>query len=332
MKKNIALIYGGASEEHDVSLRGYPYVRQLLEKNNYNVIPLYITRESIWMADNTPCGTPVFLKRTSNGAFLCYGDFEVKIDAAVPLLHGEGGEGGEIQGLLESCKIPYVGADVVTGAVCLDKHFTKCVAKRLGIPTAKWVSFSENCDTHTALTACENEFGFPLFIKPRRLGSSIGACAVNDRCEFATAFRRAMEIGGNRVIAEELIENKREVECAFYKAKGEMFITHPAEILCSGFYGYETKYNSQTKTVVKADLSEGLANRIKAYALNLSEELGLRHLGRIDFFLRGDEIFFNEINTFPGFTPTSLYPLMLQNAGISPEYAIKNFIEDAAGW
>lgn len=132
-------------------------------------------------------------------------------------------------------------------------------------------------------------------------------------------------------MVEELIEDKRELECAFYQAKDKKVITHPAEILHSGFYGYDEKYIKTTKTTVRADINADTAKTISMHSSLLASELGLRHLGRIDFFLTGGKVLFNEVNTFPGFTPASLYPQMLQAAGIHPEDALKNFVEDAIG-
>lgn len=329
MNKTVALIYGGAGREHDVSVDGYAYVKSLLDKRAYTVFSVYIDRDGTWRVPEIPDASIIFLKKTPHGGYLCCDNLDIKIDVAIPLLHGDAGESGEVQGLLECAGIKYIGADVVTGAVCIDKHYTKCVTERLGIPTAKWLSFSEKCDTDKALRLCEEKIGFPMFIKPRRLGSSIGACAANRPEEFEQAFTLAMDVGTNKVIVEELITDKRELECAFYQACGMTIITHPSEILLHGFYGYNEKYSGDTPTSVFANIDDYLAKRIREYSELIAAELKLRHLARIDFFIKGNDILFNEVNTFPGFTPTSMYPRMLEKAGIKPEDALYNFIEDA---
>ena len=170
-----------------------------------------------------------------------------------------------------------------------------------------------------------------LFVKPRRLGSSIGAYPVYDRTDFFDCFPKAMEKGGGLVTAEMLVREKRELECAFCEAGGRRLITPPGEVLVDGFYGYSEKYGGETKVLPRADVDTEVGERIVKYSEMLADALSLRHLARIDFFLSGEEVLFNEVNTFPGFTRESLYPKMLEAAGISVREAILSFIRDALG-
>ncbi len=326
MNKRIALLYGGEGHEHEVSVMGYRYVLKLLKGANYDVKAVYIDKNGRWFIGEEQvfphrCGDKGFLQTES-------GD-KITVDAAIPLLHGDGGESGEVQGALKIAGIPFIGADTLTGAICLDKHYTKCIAKELGIPVADWVCFPKGTDVDTALAMCEAKLHFPVFIKPRRLGSSFGAHAAHTQEEFREAFTQSSSISEGLTIAEELIENKRELECAFYSANGQTVISNPGEILNMGLYGFEEKYVNSAKTSIQANVDEGVKELIKNYSMLLGERCCLRHLARIDYFLSDNKLIFNEINTFPGFTEQSLYPKMIEAAGISPQKALQAFIEDA---
>ena len=324
MKKRILLLYGGQSSEHEVSLMGYKYVSSLLKNTEYDILPTYISRAGEWYVGGEN-GTRAHL--CSGGSL--YTDYGlIGIDAAIPLLHGECGEDGTVQGALEVADIPYVGADATASAVCIDKFYTKAIAEALGIPTAPSVVFSHTEDTDEAYGICLSKLGLPMFIKPRRLGSSVGAYPVYTKSDFQTFLPLAMEKGGGKVIVERLIKGKRELECAFYQVRGKSLVTPPGEIEIDGFYGYEEKYGGKTRTTPIADVGKDVAERLTDYSLRLIEALSLRHLARIDFFLGDDGIYFNEINTFPGFTRESLYPRMLEACGIPPRDALISFIKD----
>ena len=325
MKKQILLLFGGKSSEHDVSVMGYGYMTSLLKDTDYNVIAVYIDREGVWHLGGAD--GPLVGLCLSEGAIALEGD-KVRIDAAIPLLHGEGGEDGRIQSLLEAADIPYVGADTVTSAVATDKTYTKSVAASLGIPTARAVSFSRPTDTAAAYKTCLETLGLPMFIKPRRLGSSVGAHPVYTESDFYTYFPLAMQKGEGLVMVEELIEDKREIECAYFCAGGKELICEPGEILIDGFYGYKEKYGGSTVLSPIADIGRDTQSRIKEYARMLADALCLRHLARIDFFLSGSKILFNEVNTFPGFTRDSLYPKMLEASGIHPRDALVLWLKE----
>ena len=325
--KRIALLYGGESEEHDVSIMGHKYMLGLLENVGYDVISVYIDRSGDWYISKER----VFPYRSNDGGILLAGRHKLKIDAAIPLLHGDGGESGEIQGLLKSAAIPFVGSDVSSGAICLDKHYTKCIAEKMGIPLVKWVVFPKEATADEALAICEDKLPFPIFLKPRRLGSSVGIYRVNSRDEFKKIYPIAHKTANGLLMAEELVVNKRELECAFYSARGVTKISEPGEILIDGFYGYDEKYVRSAGTLARASVSDSVKKEAKYFSMMLAEACNMRHLGRIDYFLSDGKLLFNEINTFPGFTEQSLYPKMLMSLGIDPGEALKSFIEDAIG-
>lgn len=323
MKKRILLLYGGKSSEHDVSVMGYAHVHSLLRDTEYSLTPVYIDRAGVWHLDNAD-GTRADL---SDGTIHA-GRRKIRVDAAIPILHGEGGEDGRIQSLLEAAGIPYVGADATASAVSIDKFYTKAVASSLGIPTAKAVIFSQPTDTDEAYRTSLETLGLPMFIKPRRLGSSVGAHPVYTEEDFYRAFPLATEKGGGLVMVEELVKGKREIECAYFGAGGRTVISEPGEILIDGFYGYREKYGGTTALSPIADVDRDTADTVKEYARALAEALSLRHLARIDFFLAEGGILFNEVNTFPGFTKDSLYPVMLEASGIHPRDALVSFLRE----
>ena len=330
MKARIALIYGGSGSEHEVSVMGYRYVTELLKNSDYEILPVYVDKSGDWLVRIKGADTPAFPTRNMGGSLYTGYGF-IKIDAAIPLLHGDGGEDGSVQGTLEIAGIPYVGAGICASAVCLDKVLTKTVANSLGIPTVEGVSFTRVTDSEAALATCLEKLSFPMFIKPRRLGSSVGAYPAKNEAEFKYAFPLSMDEGNNLVLVEKMLVNKRELECAFCETDGERVITPPGEILVDGFYGYGEKYGGKTHTVAIADVPDTVREQILDYSRALVDALGLRHLARIDYFLSDGCLYFNEVNTFPGFTSESLYPKMLKANGIDPARALISFVEDALG-
>lgn len=328
MKKRVALLYGGISSEHEVSRLGYEYVKELIDRSDYELLPIYVDRSGEWHI--TLRGKDLAAYPTGREGGSLYTDYGfIRIDAAIPLLHGAGGEDGSVQGALEIAHIPYVGARVSESAVCLDKAYAKAVASSLGIPTLDCVYLTKSESVDEALRRTKETVGLPAFIKPARLGSSVGAYPVNTEDEFTKLYPLAREAANGPVMVESLLADKRELECAFCEINGKKLITPPGEILIEGFYGYGEKYGGKTETRAVADVDGEIRDRLIGYSRLLGESLGLRHLARLDFFLSGEEIYFNEINTFPGFTRESLYPKMLLAAGIDPKKALSSFIEDA---
>ncbi len=328
MNITAAILYGGIGREHDVSVMGFSYMSELVNSIGFKVLPIYIAKDGyMYLSERSGISEPVSMVR--NG-FMTRDSF-IPADVAIPLLHGDGGEDGVIQGALEHLSVPYIGADCITSAVCLDKHYTKCIARRLGIPTANWLSFSKKDSTGYALSASESRLNYPMFIKPRRLGSSFGIHAVMDRDAFSAAYEDAQDSGDGTVIVEEMIQDKREIEVAFFGTDHTSVISMPGEIFCKGTYGYGEKYGGNIKTSAAASTDRHTSALITEYSNLLAADLGLRHLGRIDYFLSGEKIYFNEVNTFPGFTRDSLYPRLLRSSGIEPRDAIESFILDAIG-
>ena len=306
----VALIYGGEGLEREVSISGFRHLFPIL-REKYDLLPIYIDTDGNWIYK-------------TERVFPTYGGFYSKeneifypIDAAFPLLHGDLGEDGIIQGALRTAKIPFVGCDTGSGAIARDKWVVKSIAKDLGIPT---------------LPACLLKKGerpalpLPLFIKPTSLGSSLGCGEARDEKALSAALDRAFAVSP-RVMAEPLLEGKRELECGYFATKSKELFPNPGEILTDSFYDYGAKYNGGTRVRAKADLNAPIRERIKDYSRRLVEAIGIRQIARIDFFLSGDRLYLNEINTMPGFTPDSLYPKMLEGEGIGLSDLLSGLIE-----
>ena len=356
-RKNVALIFGGTGAEHDVSLSGAPYLYGLIDKSKYNVLPLLIeksgcmTSASIIGGSVIPSGTAAHLFRMfGRGGVVTDGDF-TPIAAAIPLLHGDHGEDGCVQGALEHVGIPYIGCDGRAGSLCLDKIYAKLVAEHLGIPTAKFhaLVFDDKLKEledylsspergvgkpHALPAICEIEasLGYPVFVKPSLLGSSIGISIANGREELISSIREAAA-RSPRVLIEERIELISEAECAVFLSERKRIFTDPGEVSIGGeFYDYRKKYSGKASVSERSSLSDSAKEKVKKYSEMLSDHIGIRHLSRIDFLIsHGEGIFFNEINTFPGFTKTSLYPRLLSAAGLDPSEALSLWLSEVAG-
>ena len=305
----LAIIYGGEGYEHKVSALGFQHLFPILEKI-YRVFPIFIdTCGEFWLENKRVFPT--------YGGFADSSGEVYKVDAAFPLLHGDMGEDGVVQSALTLGKIPFIGCAPTVGAVCRDKFTVKAVAKSLGIPTLP-----------ARLISRDDEIALPCFIKPSGLGSSIGAGAARSMGELQFALENAFRYT-DRVMAEPLLKGKRELECGYFGVKGKEIFTNAGEILSNdAFYDYDSKYGGGTKTATVADVSPEINRKIKEYSARLVSALGVRHISRIDFFLSGEDIYFNEINTMPGFTAESMYPRMLAEYGIDIPKMLEMLIGD----
>ena len=345
-KPTVLLIYGGVGVERDVSVMSAQNLYSLLDKNEFEPLPIFISRSGAWLRTESVYSPSESEEKTlSNvhpaikdgcGGIFTDGEF-IPVDVAFPMLHGDGGEDGTVQGALECAKIKFVGPDFYSGPVTMDKAFTKIIAERLGIPTARFTLGIEGTSLYSkesAIDRAEELFGYPMFIKPARLGSSIGASRADDREAALIAYGEAKAFS-DRVLIEELVDIEKEAECAYFKVKNKELITDLAEISCSlGFYDYDKKYFTPEGVTLNevAKIDPDTKALIKGYVRTLAEYLGVRHLGRFDFFISRDgRVLFNEVNAIPGFTKTSLYPALLKEAGLSPTLAVSLMIKDALG-
>ena len=325
MKKKIALIFGGEGHERFISLMSARWVFEQLSDEKYEVIPVFISHRGDWYISKGPMesipisgATPTFPIMLHGKSGLLVSGGILKIDVAIPILHGDLGEDGVIQGALTAAHIPFVGCDTLSSAVCADKGYTKAVAHSLGIKTAEWtVEYGRDGGAkERAREAAEKSFGYPMFIKPLRLGSSIGASAVSCRSGFDAAYLSASRYGG--VLIERLIPHEYEIECAYLSTRtGELYSAGGVVKSHGMTYSFKEKYEGSAITAEK-DVKNPYKNEVEALAKRLTSALGLSALARLDFFVGCDgEIYFNEINTLPGMTERSLYPSLTESMGLA---------------
>ena len=307
----VAVLAGGRSSEHDVSLSSAAAVGEGLRAAGHEVVPIEVGRDGVWRRDGeTISVTP--------GAGL------PGIDVAFAALHGPYGEDGSMQGMLETLGVPYVGAGVAASAVCMDKVLFKDVASTLGVPQVDYAGIREAEFAADPAGALERAaaIGFPSFVKPAHLGSSVGIAKVHDREQLAAAL--AVAFAHDALAIVEAAAPGIEVECGVLEAPGgaEPLASEPGEIVFPGeFYDYEAKYTpGGMELLIPARISASARARVRELAVKTFRAVGCEGLARVDFFVDGEEVLVNELNTMPGFTPTSVYAKLLAAAGV--EYPV----------
>lgn len=343
-KLTVAVIFGGVSSEHEVSLQSAQAVIEALDRERFEVVSVGITREGAWLryrgepskiADGSwergDC-VPAFIspERTSRG-LIELGAQSMRItrlDAAFPVLHGKNGEDGTVQGLIELAGIPLVGCGTLAAALCMDKNRAHILAAAAGVRVPRAMVISRRERSMLAKDFAR-ETGLPLFVKPVKAGSSFGISKVSDPGELDGAIELAFRYD-NEVIIEEGIEGF-EVGCAVMGGD-ELFVGEVDEIeLSDGFFDFTEKYNLISSAIhVPARISGEKALEIKEEARLIYRALGCSGLARVDMFLTpGGEIVFNEVNTIPGFTAHSRFPSMMKAAGLPFEQMLTRIIETA---
>jgi len=340
MKKNkykkihVAVLFGGKSAEHEVSIRSAQSIYNALDKKKYDITLIGIDKNGVWIPFNTEkllSSKRILLdeqKNTTitaiapygtNGQFLAKkssGGVE-KVDVVFPVLHGPFGEDGTIQGLLKLANVPFVGAGVLGSAVGMDKDVAKRLLRDAGLPTANFHIYSEFEKKNISFEKVKKDLGLPLFVKPANLGSSVGITKVHDKAEFIKAVNSAF-CYDNKILIEEYIKGK-EIECSVLgndkpiaSVCGEIIPNHE-------FYSYEAKYLDDNGAVlsIPAKISKPIMSKIQVLAVKVFKVLCCEGMARVDFFLTEDEkIYINEINTIPGFTSISMYPKLWEESGI----------------
>ncbi|MGR5252919.1 D-alanine--D-alanine ligase [Vibrio astriarenae] len=315
-QKTILLLCGGDSSEHEVSLVSAGYLKsQLAQAGRYKICTVEI-KDGVWLNE---AGDVVYLDTANKslvGENQCW-----DVDYVVPCIHGYPGETGDIQSLLSMANIPFLGCGAEASTNSFNKITSKLWYDALGVPNTPYVFLTEN----NALAVQRAEEAFDkwgkVFVKAACQGSSIGCYKVTTKGDVAKAVTDAFGYS-NQVLVEKAV-TPRELEVAAYQYKGELVITTPGEVIAPSdvFYTYEEKYGSDshsTTEVEAKDLTQEQIDAIKAYSATVFTHMGLRHLSRIDFFLTEDnEIYLNEVNTFPGMTPISMFPKMVEHSGVA---------------
>ncbi len=347
MKKTVALIFGGEGFEHKISEMSAANLYGIINGAHYEILPVGISKDGYWYiyrgrkdriingswiddVENLISTFPTKINGASG--FIAEGSI-ISVDCAIPCLHGDFGEDGIIQGALMAAGIRYIGQSVCASAVTSDKIYTKLIAEHLGIPTAKW-SYSTAKDAKEAKRIAEEKLSYPMFIKPASLGSSYGAAPVFSPNDFEAVYSDAMRYEG-KILTEELISFEYEIECAMLD-DGRIRFSPGGRVLSNGnFYDYDSKYKAELspKTEAFSGKDRETEEKITEYSAMLSEFIGLKHLSRIDFFVTKDKgIYFNEINTFPGMTKTSLYPRLTEDMGIKKDGFMNLLLDGVCGY
>lgn len=340
----VCVIFGGQSTEHDVSCLSVINVANMVLEAGYELVMIGITKDGRWklvqsiedIKDNAwENGKTAIISPEENvRKIVVFSDSKVEyisIDVVFPVLHGKKGEDGAIQGLLELSGIPYVGCGVIASAIGMEKSITKVIIEKTGIPQAKAIIIHNISELDGLNSRIVEQLGYPIFVKPSKSGSSCGVSRVDSELQLQDAVELAFE-HDDVVLIEEMIIG-RELECAVLETGEELIASAPGEIISRDvFYSYDAKYNcSGSKTIINTDISDNIKNLIKEYAIKIFKGLHCRGLSRVDFFYDtvNERIIFNEINTLPGFTNISMYPMLIQNSGITSNVLINDLLTNA---
>ena len=345
----VGLLFGGRSAEHDVSVLSAGNVFRALDPARYDTVPIGITRSGAWLLCPIEGGVfPVAVPEGGPRVALIPGgagrlailpqrdaaapDLSRVVDVVFPVLHGPFGEDGTVQGAAEIAGVAYVGSGVLGSAAAMDKDVAKRLMRDGGLPIARFLSFArEDAPDFDAVVA---QLGRPVFVKPARLGSSVGISKAGTGQEFTEAIAEAFR-HDRKILVEEYVRG-REIECGVLEGEdGSLTASLPGEIVPSnrhGFYTYEAKYLDEEGAAIKvpADLAPEVSDKVRKLSIEAFRALGCEGLARIDFFLREDgKLIVNEVNTLPGFTNISMYPKVMEALGISYSELVDRLIRHA---
>ena len=305
-KLNLAVIFGGRSGEHEVSIVSAKSVIREADKKKYNVKEIFINKNGEWILDNKKTNPTESLKET---------------DVVFPVLHGPFGEDGAIQGFLELSDVPYVGAGVAASAVCMDKVLMKEVFEGVGLPITRCLVFlrdsiEENEDE--AISSIEEQLDYPMFTKPANLGSSVGIAKAKNRKELKEGLKTSTTYD-RKILVEEGVNNVREIEVSVLGNNNPEVSVCGEVIPYREFYDYDDKYVlGKTKFEVPADLPDKKSKEIQQIALKAFKSTDCSGMARVDFLIdeRSKKVYISEINTIPGFTKISMYPKLWEASGL----------------
>jgi D-alanine-D-alanine ligase len=329
----IAILYGGRSSEHDISILSASNVMQALDPSRYEPVPVFVARDGRWLLgswtdgalDTLATGTEICLLSGGRGRAIGIREAGVpieleRIDLLFPVLHGLHGEDGSVQGLAAVAGVPLVGCGILGSAAALDKDIAKRLLREAGLPVARSVTIHEG--SAPSLASLEAMLGLPIFLKPARQGSSVGVRKVSASQEFPAALAEGFAHDG-KLIAEAFVQG-REIELSVLEnPDGSLFVSRPGEIAPAeshGFYSYNAKYLDENGAALKvpADLPADIESALRDAAARAFRAVGCDGMARVDFFLRPDMSFVvNELNTIPGFTDISMYAKAMAASGVN---------------
>ena len=353
-KLRVAVLFGGRSAEHEISLLSARFVVESLDRERFEPVLVGIDKSGRWLLQEEALllgqgrdPRLVHLNQTApdvslavhpatlgEAALAIAGRAGAAIDVVFPVLHGPMGEDGAVQGLLELAGLPYVGAGVLGSAVGMDKDVMKRLLAEAELPVVRHVTLKRaacELSPRAAIERCEERLGYPMFVKPANLGSSVGVTKASDKATLAAGIEHAFEFD-EKVVVEEGVAFAREIECAVLgdeepiaSACGEIVVDH-----ADGFYSYAAKYVDEQGATIKipADLTPAEANAVQLLALRTFDVLACSGMARVDFFRAKDgQLYVNEINTIPGFTAISMYPKLWEASGIGGKELVARLVD-----
>lgn len=307
--EKITVIYGGKSFEHDISIRSYKSFVENINKK-YQLSTIYVDKDGLWYENNKLMNNVV--------------DFLKEQDVIFPLIHGNIGEDGKLQGLFETFDIKYVGSNTISSALAMDKAFCKIILDKYNIKQVPYVILNKK----TKIKEITSKLNYPVIIKPANGGSSIGISIANNARELVKALSNAFKYD-KKVVVEKFVK-ARELEVGVIENNG-IICSSIGEIKSQGFYDFDSKYIKDTEVIVNADLKKETKLKIKEYAREIFKILECSGFARVDFLYDeiNEELYFNEINTIPGFTDISMFPKLFINDGYSYSEIIDILIKNA---
>ena len=337
--KKVGFVYGGSSTEHDVSIMSANSVMKNLDKEKYEIHPIYIDTKGKWCKLQNENSTRESMRKIENLL-----EYLQSLDLVFPVLHGKYGEDGTIQGMLEMLNIPYVGCKVLASSVGMDKVYTKIILEKAGIPQAPYIYIQRKNEEYKIIVdnfeeenleieKITEKLTFPMFVKPANSGSSVGVKMAKDEEEL----KKAIEYAGQydtKILVEQGITGK-EVECAILERteENDILASTVGEIMSAEeFYSFDAKYNiPESKTIIPADIESSQVEEIRKLAVRAFKAIDGKGLSRVDFFIENgtNKIYINEINTLPGFTEISMYPKLFEAVGIEYSELLDKLIEGA---
>jgi D-alanine-D-alanine ligase len=344
----VGIVFGGRSGEHEVSLRSARSILDALDPGKYEALPIGITKQGQWLASgdamaaltagDTGGETRAVLPAPSERGLVTYrvgesslAEVGETIDVVFPVLHGPYGEDGTIQGLLEMANVPYVGAGVLGSALGMDKAAQKQIWRSHGLPVVDWLAFTARqwqARREQLALDVEVKLGYPCFVKPANLGSSVGISKVPGEAALDAAIAEAAA-WDRKIVVERAVRNPRELECSVL-GNDEPVASVPGEVVPDReWYDYDSKYSdSQTQLIIPAQVPPETAAELRRLAVEAFVALDCAGMARVDFLMEGDgRLFLNEINTIPGFTSISMYPKLWEATGVSYAELVDRLIE-----
>ncbi|MCY3827143.1 MAG: D-alanine--D-alanine ligase [Candidatus Dadabacteria bacterium] len=348
-RKTIAVLFGGVSVEHEVSLVSSKFIISNLDPSKFSLLPLLISKDGRWqraVLENWQEGHPPAVVPDSEIVPMLYGsppgrfaeivNGEIKeifsVDAVFPVLHGTFGEDGSVQGLIDLMGVPCVGVDLLGSSLCIDKIVSKAILRDNGIPVVPFFGFSGTdwqSNKEAVLRRIEDEIGFPCFVKSSNLGSSVGVSRVDSPEAIAEAVEASFDFS-ERVIVERAVKNLREIEVSVIGNQDPQASVPGELVVEGGFYDYQKKYHDEsTQFRIPCDLDPETQERIRTLALASYAALCCTGMARVDFLVDADtdQVFVSEINTIPGFTPISMYPKLWEASGLCVGEMLEMLVE-----